>query len=150
MVAARGSLHDRLELRVPCEARYVRTVRRAIADFADLQDMPRSDVEELEVAASEAVANVVKHAYAGVPRPPSVKIKCFRRKDTLRLEIVDRGRGFDAPPDDVIPKISFHRNGGLGIFLIKSLMDEVNYISKPDQGTKITMTKFLRNAVITT
>jgi len=54
---------DVIEIRVPCKPEYVRTVRRTIAEFATFIDMPRSAIEEVEIAASEAVAN--KHPMPG-------------------------------------------------------------------------------------
>lgn len=139
---------EAIEIKVPCKPEYVRTVRRTIADFAESIDMPRSDVEEVEIAASEAVANVVRHAYANLDcRVPPVRVKCSHKGGRLIVEIIDRGRGFVAPPDDVVPEVDLSKDGGLGIILIKCLMDRVNYISNPNGGTRIRMTKRARQAV---
>lgn len=139
---------DEIEIRVPCKPEYVRTIRRAIADFAESADMPRSAVEEVEVAASEAVANIVRHAYTGVDSPvPPVRVKCSHGHGNLTVEVIDRGRGFAAPSAGVIPEVDLNREGGLGIILIKCLMDKVNYASKPNGGTRIRMTKRARQAV---
>ncbi|MCE5313821.1 MAG: ATP-binding protein [Armatimonadota bacterium] len=134
---------DVIELRVPCKPEYVRTIRRVIADFAESSDMPKATIEEIEIAASEAATNIVRHAYVDCSRMPRMHIRCARRKHGLLVEVTDRGRGFCAPADGVIPNadIDFDREGGYGIVLIKCLMDTVNYISKPDEGTKIKMTK---------
>jgi len=148
MALAGNGSGDSIEIKVPCKPEYVRTVRRTIADFAESNNMPRSAVEEVEIAASEAVANVVRHAYAGyVDKIPLVRVKCSHRRGRLTVEIVDRGRGFEAPPNGVVPEVDFSRDGGLGIILIKGLMDRVNYISRPSGGTKIKMTKRARDAV---
>ena len=56
---------DQIEIKVPCRPEFVRTVRRAVADFAESLDVPESMIAEIEVAASEAVTNVVRHAYSG-------------------------------------------------------------------------------------
>ena len=139
---------EAIEIKVPCKPEYVRTVRRTIADFAESIDMSRSDVEEVEIAASEAVANVVRHAYSNLGcNPPPVRIKCSHRQGKLTVEIIDKGCGFSAPPTDVIPEVDLNRDGGLGIILIKCLMDKVNYVSQPSGGTRIKMTKRARQAV---
>ena len=138
---------DEIRITVPCKTEYVRTVRRAIAEFATLRNMPRPDVEEVEVAASEAVANVVRHAYPEAKRAPRVRVRCYHRKDGLTVEVADKGRGFDAPPDTFVPELDFDREGGMGITLMKQLMDRVTFVSKPDVGTKIKMTKRVREAV---
>jgi len=138
---------DEIEIKVPCKAEYVRTVRKAIAEFAASINMPEGSVEDIEVAASEAVANVIRHAYGGSDNLPRVKVKCTRLKAGLLIEVADKGRGFDAPPANVIPEVDFDRDGGLGIILIKRLMDRVCLVSKPEAGTTIRMTKDMREAV---
>lgn len=139
---------DAIEIRVPCKPEYVRTVRRTIAEFAESIDMPRSDVEEVEIAASEAVANVVRHAYHNLDcKTPPVRVKCSHKSGRLIIEIIDRGSGFAAPAAAVIPEVDLNKDGGLGIILIKCLMDRVNYVSNPSSGTRIRMTKRARQAV---
>lgn len=135
---------DRIELKVPCRAEYVRTIRRAVAEFAQSCGLPRTDIEEIEVAISEAVSNVVRHAYVDCDRSPSVRVKCSRSSSGLIIEVIDRGRGFAAPADGVTPDVDMNRDGGLGIILIKSLMDRVSYVSSPEEGTRIRMRKHWR------
>lgn len=132
---------DHIEIRVPCKAEYVRTVRVAAAEFARSFDLGAQDVEAIEVAVSEAVSNVIRHAYKGCAKTLPIRMRCERRGDSLRFEIEDRGRGFAAPADNVIPDPDLSREGGLGIILIKRLMDSVSYTSRPNAGTRITMTK---------
>jgi serine/threonine-protein kinase RsbW len=143
MISANMPGGDEIEIKVPCRPEYVRTIRRLIADFAENHEIPRSAAEEIEIAASEAVTNIVRHAYMDRRRMPGVRVKCAHRRYGLLVEVMDRGRGFHAPGDGVIPHVDLDldREGGYGILLIKCLMDEVNYISKPDVGTKIKMTK---------
>ncbi len=141
-------LTDAIEIRVPCKPEYVRTIRRTIADFGESVDMPRPDVEEVEIAASEAMANIVRHAYPDLNgSTPPVRVKCSHDQGKLTLEISDRGCGFEPPPAGVIPDVDLNRDGGLGIILIKCLMDRVNYASKPNGGTRIRMTKRAHRAM---
>jgi serine/threonine-protein kinase RsbW len=143
MISASEHGDDEIEIRVPCKPEYVRTIRRVIAEFAATHEMPKAAIEEIEVAASEAVTNIVRHAYADSRRLPRMKVKCAHRRYGLLVEVIDKGHGFRAPADEVIPNvdIDLDREGGYGILLIKCLMDTVNYVSKPDEGTKIKMTK---------
>lgn len=134
---------DRIEIKVPCKAEYVRTVRRTAADFANAYNLPKSQVEEIEVAISEAVSNVVRHAYIDCERAPSIRVRCVHHRDALTFEVIDKGRGFAAPADGVVPDVDFGRDGGLGIILIKQMMDAVNYTSRPGEGTRLRMTKRL-------
>lgn len=148
MVSGDSYIRDKIEIKVPCKAEYVRTVRRTVADFAHSADMPDSAVEELEIAASEAVANIVRHAYSGCEKTMPVWVKCACGREGLTVEVIDRGRGFAAPPDGITPEVDLDREGGIGIILIKCLMDSVNYTSMPRQGTRIRMTKRMRETVL--
>jgi anti-sigma regulatory factor (Ser/Thr protein kinase) len=130
---------NEIVLKIPCRPEYVRTVRLAVAEFAHALKMPNPVIEEIEIAASEAVANVIRHAYEGHPRNAQVRIKCSQGKTGMVVEIVDKGCGFDAPACNVIPEADPDREGGLGIILIKSFMDRVRYTSKPGSGTRLRM-----------
>ena len=138
---------DKIEIKVPCKPKYVRTIRRAVADFAESLNMPESDVEVIEIAASEAVSNIVRHAYSNCKKSGGVRVRCAHRRNGITVEVIDNGCGFNAPPDNVVPEADFNREGGFGIILIKILMDNVNYVSKPDHGTTIKMTKYLKKSV---
>jgi anti-sigma regulatory factor (Ser/Thr protein kinase) len=132
---------DKIEICIPCKPEFVGAVRRAIAEFASLLDIPISDVEEIEIAASEAVSNVIRHAYTNITNVPPLRIKCAHRLNGFTVEVIDKGCGFNAPSRDEIPQVDLDREGGLGIILIKSFMDRVHFISKPGRGTRIRMVK---------
>lgn len=134
---------DSVELRVPCKPEYVRTVRALVAEQADSVPLSPEAVEEVKVAASEAVSNIVRHAYGGVVDPENVVVRCWKSDGKLTVEITDRGIGFKVPggADAPSPETSREREGGLGIVLIRNLMDSVDYWSQPNLGTRIKMTK---------
>lgn len=133
------------EMKIPCKPEYVRTVRRAIAEFVQSNNLPRSVVEEIEIAASEAVANAVRHAYNGQKCQRQVRIKCSQRPEGLVLEITDKGCGFEVPVGNAIPNIDVDREGGFGIMIMRNLMDRVQYTSRPHIGTRVKMTKNVRD-----
>ena len=141
MALTGGWRGDELEIKVPCKAEYVRTIRHAVAEFAECHHMTAAEVEEMEIAASEAVSNVVRHAYSDKVCMPPMRVKCLHSRGAITVEISDEGCGFCAPADGVIPKVDMNREGGLGIILIKSLMDRVKLVSKPNEGTRLSMTK---------
>jgi anti-sigma regulatory factor (Ser/Thr protein kinase) len=138
-----GCEDNTIEMRIPCRPEYVRTVRRAIAEFAQTNNLPRSAVEEIEIAASEAVANAVRHAYNGKDSTRQVRIKCTQRPRGLVLEVTDKGCGFQVPVGASIPSIDLDTEGGFGITIMRNLMDRVQYVSRPDVGTRVKMTKNL-------
>jgi serine/threonine-protein kinase RsbW len=130
---------DSVELKIPCKPEYVRTVRSLVGEFAEAGRLPADAVEEVKVAASEAVANIIRHAYGPDRSAQPVFLRLCHRPGRLVIEIIDRGIGFAVPKSDQVPDIS--REGGLGIILIRALMDKVEYRSKPNVGTRIRMMK---------
>lgn len=136
-----------IEIKMPCKAEYVRTVRRTIAEYAESLNMPHTAIADIEIAASEALANVIRHAYIGTDKIPNIKIKFGHDKDNIMLEIIDNGRGFNAPAFNIIPDVDFDCEGGMGIIIIKLLMDKVNYYSRPKMGTRLKMIKSIPNTV---
>lgn len=141
MAVVRGKVSEEIELRVPCKPEYVRTIRKTVSDFAVTMNLPPNDIEALEIAISEAASNIVRHAYVGCEQVGPLRVKCSHGDGELTVEVVDKGRGFDAPPDGVVPEVDLNREGGLGIILIKELMDNVCYVSRPNRGTRIKMFK---------
>ncbi len=133
-----GWCGDAIEIRVPCKPEYIRTIRRTIAEFAGLIDMPRQAIEEVEIAASEAASNVVRHAYNGMGQP--IRVKCAYKAGDLIIEIIDKGNGFAVPPGHQAHELDLSRDGGFGIMLIRRLMDKVSFRSL-STGTRVRMAK---------
>lgn len=108
----------------------------ALADLADRVErfgvehrLPASVVNALNVALDEAVSNAINHGYdAGVGGEIAVRMR--RRPDSVLVEVEDDGRPFDplqAPPPDLTLPLEQRPVGGLGIHLIRNLMDELSY-----------------------
>jgi serine/threonine-protein kinase RsbW len=78
-------------------------------------------------AVGEAYNNIVFHGYAG-RKPGSIQVKIRNCSKGVRIEIRDTGASFDPakapPPDlDALPE------SGVGIFLMRSMVDEVSYVA---------------------
>lgn len=132
---------DWIQICLPCNAEYIQTARNAAVEFARKFNLDAADIMAIEVAISEAVSNAVRHAYNGSDHALPIRVLCECCEGTLRFEIADAGCGFAAPADDVIPEPDLSKEGGLGIILIKKLMDSVSYSSRPNMGTMVTMLK---------
>ena len=92
-------------------------------------------VMHLELATEEAVTNICSYAYE-VP-PGRLSIRVSRSGDTLRVEFIDNGVPFDplaADAPDLQADLENREVGGLGIFLIRRLLDEVHYHRRDDQN----------------
>jgi anti-sigma regulatory factor (Ser/Thr protein kinase) len=86
---------------------------------------------QLELAAHEAVTNIIRHAYQGQPGRP-IHLLIEADDETARVTLSHYGRDFD--PDAVpAPDIEGNRFGGFGLYLIGQLVDEVAY-TRDDEG----------------
>ena len=93
-------------------------------------------------AIDEAVANIIEHAYEGVSNG-LLEISCGVRNGAITIIMVDHGESFDPaaiPMPDLKADLSERKIGGLGIFLMRKLMDEVHYEAR-STGNFLTMIK---------
>lgn len=103
--------------------------------------LPMSTVFQLNLALEEAFVNVVDYAYPGKNGMP-VQLNMDGKGETLIFTLIDEGEPFDPTtleePDTSLPAEE-RPIGGLGVFLVKQIMDEVRY---ERQGTRniLTMT----------
>ncbi|MBR1569673.1 MAG: SpoIIE family protein phosphatase [Bacteroidales bacterium] len=113
-----------------------------IEAIAEEKSLDQSLAMGLNLALEEAVTNVIMYAY---PKGSDglVDIEAIIRKDSLEFIISDSGKPFDptlAPEADVKLGVQDRPIGGLGIYLVKKLMDNVSY--KRENGKNIlSMTK---------
>ncbi|MBQ4183542.1 MAG: ATP-binding protein [Bacteroidales bacterium] len=83
----------------------------------------------LNLAIEEAVTNVILYAYPEGTKG-YVDIEAQSEEDSLVFIISDSGKAFDPtsiPPADVTASLEDRKIGGLGIFLVRNIMDEVSY-----------------------
>lgn len=100
-------------------------VRRMVQEAGLAVGFDELTVNDLQLAVGEAVANAVRH---GSPDPERsrIAVSCLRARGLLVVEVHDQGHGFD--PDAVpLPRTRELQEGGMGIFLMRSLMDAVLY-----------------------
>ena len=85
---------------------------------------------KLALALEEAVANVIRHGLPGSPSPHRIAVRLEIGSAMVAAEIIDNGRPFDptgAPPPDLSLPLEERQPGGLGIYLMRELMDGVEY-----------------------
>lgn len=133
-----GEAASVIELRMPSKAEWVRVARLAIAGIASRLNFTIEEVEDLKLAVAEAYTNCIQHA----AESDDVRILCEVLPDRLTITVEDHGKGFDGRP--AAAAVEEPKVGGLGVFLIRTLMDEVSYAVDPAAGTRLTMVKHLR------
>ena len=107
----------------------------SVSDCAKAQEFEQEKISKIELAAEEALVNIIRYAYP--EGPGEVEMICKMDGGRFVIEIIDSGIPFDvaAKPDpDVNAVIPEREPGGLGIFLIKKVMDEVRYRRENDRN----------------
>ncbi len=117
------------ELIVRNEIEELGKVTEFVEQLGERRGFDAAFVMNLNIALEEAISNIILYAF-----PQSMKeeisIKCSEINDTLIFTISDRGVKFDPTeiaPADVTLSAGQREIGGLGIFLIRQIMDEVTY-----------------------
>lgn len=103
------------------------------------------EVYSIQLAADEASSNIIEHAYAGI-EGGKLEIDLSTSENELKIVMRDRGKPFDpasVPEPNVKADLSERKIGGLGMYLMRKLMDEVTYESSPESGNTLTMIKRL-------
>ena len=135
-----------VELHIPCDPRYIGIARLVTTGVGASAGLYVEVIDDLKVVVSEACTNVIEHAFADrdLTEGPAEVILRFRlRANALQIEVEDYGVGFD--PEQIeqpqLGKPSF--DGGLGLFLMRQLTDELEIQSAPGSGTKVIITRYL-------
>lgn len=96
-----------------------------------------------KLAVDEACTNIITHGYKG-QAPGPIKLTFEREEDEVKLSIYDEGVAFnpnDSEAADIESGWEKRRKGGLGLFLIKEMVDKIHYESIPDKGNLLILTK---------
>jgi len=133
----------RFQLRVPAEERHLAEIRDFIQEVGEKIQVPGRTVGNTKLAVDEACTNVVKHSYKGTSGFIEVIVTGNLRE--YSIEIRDQGESFDlrnVKTPDLKMYVENRKKGGLGVYLMNALMDDVRYRHGPD-GNVLTMTKRL-------
>ena len=136
--------NDTVELRIPSQLRFLGLVDAIVQSFAADFPWEPDDVNNLSTAAIEAASNAMEH---GNRFAQDKWVRLWIRGDRrgVEIEVEDQGKGFDpAPyerdltPDDLL------KLRGRGIFIMRAMMDRVEFDIRPGEGTLVHLTKNLR------
>ena len=133
-------------LQVPSSTENLALIREFVTSVGRQATLSDEDITNLELAVDEACANVIEHAY-GHDISKEVIVRAIFDDEALRISVIDTGLGFDpnkTESQSVEELVHQRKSGGLGIRLIKSLMDEVRYEIVPGQKNELHMTKKIR------
>lgn len=117
----------------------VARVNAAFAEFADAHALPASVRRSVHVVLDELLHNTIAYGFAG-RGGGEVTVEVELRTDRVSVTLTDDGRPFDpfgmAAPDTALP-VEERRSGGLGIHLVRRMMDEVSYHRRADRNVVV-------------
>ena len=132
------SSHGTVELKIPGRAEWVAVARLAVAAVASRLRFSVDEIEDIKLAIAEACTNSIQSS--GGQDAGTIEIVCEALEDELRVIVRDGSSSHRLEP--VKPGgLDEGRTEELGVFLIRALMDSVDYTSDPRRGTELSMTK---------
>jgi serine/threonine-protein kinase RsbW len=144
-VAFKKTMRKLGELKVRAALENVPPILDCVGKTARAAGLDDHTVHQIQVAVDEACANVVEHAYCGMP-PGDMQVTCSLSSDRIVIRVRDWGHSFEpalvAEPDISAP-LEERDLGGLGLFLIRRLMDDVQFTFDPQKGNEVLMVKHL-------
>jgi serine/threonine-protein kinase RsbW len=117
------------------------SVTRAFVEAAcQVANLEKPQLHAVVLAAGEAFTNAVRHAHPSRP-DAQIQIQCWLHVGALEVHVHDEGQPFDL---DAIPHVNPGelRIGGRGVYLMRTLMDELSCLHRPKGGKTLRMVKY--------
>jgi serine/threonine-protein kinase RsbW len=120
-------------------------VREFVSEAARQLGFVDAEVSKIALAVDEACTNIIKHGYGSDPSH-RITITVQSTSEEFVVVIQDSGRQFDpsrVSRPDMNEYLSHYRRGGLGVHLMRSLMDNVEYHTRPGRLNEVRLVKSL-------
>lgn len=127
----------------PADFQYLDPIRDFVGEIAERAGFSSREVYSIQLAADEACSNVIEHAYDGISGG-KIEVECGARDGQIVIVIHDHGKLFDMSAvrqPNLSRDLDEREVGGLGVYLIHKLMDEVSFHSSAKDGNTLTMKK---------
>lgn len=130
-----------IEIKVPSNPRLLKVVRCGVQHLCDICGFSGEVRHSITLAVDEAIANIIRHAYQERDDQP-ISVRCRLFDDRLEIILEDQGEAAEAGKmksrdlEDIRP-------GGLGIHLIQSTMDVVDYQRSSEGVNQLKLVKYL-------
>ena len=134
-----------ISIRIEADVREIERLNKLVRQFGELHDVPSRTLYAVNLALDELVTNVLLYGFEDATGK-EVLVKIETAGNELVASVLDGGRHFNplevAPPDLNAP-LEERELGGLGVHLVRSLMDHVSYERRGEQNV-LTVRKKIR------
>lgn len=128
-----------INLTIPAKAEYITLGRLALTALARVRELSEETLADLKLALTEACSNSVRHAYGSDGGTVDITYELFA--DRLVVEVCDEGSGFDSSGD--LEEPNDLGEGGLGIAIIRAIVDDLEISEKIGGGSRLRFEKRL-------
>ncbi len=128
-------------IQIPSSENFLPDVDEFLEGRLTALGLDKSVIADIAISITELVNNAISHANKSTPEK-TVTVEIQKNNSCLEISVADQGEGFN--PTDVESPIedkNLLKEVGRGIFIVKSLMDSVDYEYKPGRGTTVIVTK---------
>ena len=131
-----------LTLTIPSDLRLIALARGFVEAVCQAAGLDWATTNAVVLATNEATSNVIRHAHRDHPEA-SIQIQCRLDEGHIEVCLLDEGEPFNLA---AVPHLdpSEIRIGGRGVFLMRTLMDELNCCPRGERGNTLRMVKRCR------
>lgn len=129
------------ELKIPAEIDYLGDLRDFITKVSRKYGVSESIINAFKLAIDEAGTNIIRHAYRDWEG--FITLRILVREQTVTISLIDQGHAFDprnVKDPDLQRYVDIGKKGGLGVFIIRRVIDEIDY-RKTEEGNELRLTK---------
>ncbi len=130
-------------LRMDAQLDNLSAIRDFVEDIATRLNVVPAAIPNVVLAVDEMVTNIIEHGYQG--QAGSIEIDVSTRGDALIIQLCDQAPPFDPttrPPPDLSIPFDDRPPGGLGIYLTRKVMDDVQHRVTTAHGNDLTLIKY--------
>lgn len=119
------------ESRLSVPARYdrIKQICAFVVDAANIAELDETSAFHCQIAVDEACTNIIEHGYKGEDKG-HIEIVCDPTHGALKIQLIDQAPPFDiakVPEPELGVSLDEMKVGGLGIYFMKKMMDEVSF-----------------------
>lgn len=133
---------EKEQLKVPAHIDYLGDLRDFVVQVGRKHGFANKIINAFKLAIDEAATNIIRHAYRD--KEGLITIRAIVKKKSLTIALIDQGTYFDpnrVKDPDLKRYIDIGKKGGLGIFIMRRLMDDIDY-RKTEEGNELRITKY--------
>ena len=130
------------EIKVPAHIDHLGDLRNFVTKAGRKHNFPPTVVNAFKLSIDEAATNIIKHAYRDLEGMITMRI--IIKKNSMTVLLIDQGKYFDprrVSDPDLKRYVDIGKKGGLGIFIMRKLLDEIDY-HHTEEGNELRLTKY--------